>query len=564
MPSQPLPIEQSDRPPLRDSTNHPRSRQTSSSSSTQQASKPLRRKRSVRFSSSRRAYTSNSDPSEHSSIFDALLCSPQRSPEHTEIGDGGHSPHTAAQNDQVFITGGRSSSAQEHDGLRYPHGATGHVVYPTIAPPLRSLHIPTPLSTITEQPSSATLRPSRKASLLTLLSHRPSAPQLVHKLKSQHKKRSFSDIVPLSGIQTNGTSSTTSSLTHLSPDDIARYPSQPLAPAPPTRSPTPPGLPTFNTVAAANYRLPPPQLGLRDLFRLTSTPEEDEYRRQTVGLPRGVVMRGDRGVLVRGRWKPDRSAHTGAVGHSPAMTVRQAAMSEGLQLQGFTRQEAIDIVLSPRMATAAMDAIGPLSDMTPGQVALSANLQLRGFTRHEADTAASFSRSNMNTNGRATGRIADQTPSIPCTRTWWRWSFRSEGIDRSPTLLPPLPELRARRFQHLFPHPPPPPEAPTQTDPHLSPSNTMQPEAGSSEPSFCFYPRSPPRRLSRMRDTAAAGDPSIGRGVKKQSGWKNVLDTLCLVCCEAEKSEEDGRYHSCATNNVQLDQVAGDRMGRTR
>ena len=90
-------------------------------------------------------------------------------------------------------------------------------------------------------------------------------------------------------------------------------PNQPYQP-PPLRVPTPPGLPKFNTPAASNYRLPAPTLRFRDLFRLDNTSEEREWIAQTAALPRGVVMRGENGVLVRGRFRAGQSGHTGGFG----------------------------------------------------------------------------------------------------------------------------------------------------------------------------------------------------------------------------------------------------------
>ena len=541
MPSQPLPMEQTARTPLRDSTNNLHSQQASSSSSTQQPSKPLQRKLSVRFSPSKKAYTSDSDPSEHSSIFDALLCSPQRSPEHTETGEGSSLPHAAAENEQIFITGGRRSPTRQH-GSRHQQSATGHVVHPATAPPLRSLHVPTPLSTITEQPSSATLRPSRKASLLTLLSHRPSAPHLISKLKSQHKKRSFSDVGPLTSNRTNGTSSAASSMTYLSPTETTRYPSQPLAPPPPERCPTPPGLPTFNTPAAVNYRLPPPQLGLRDLFRLTCCPEEDEYRRQTIGLPKGVVMRGEGGVFVRGRWRPDRSAHTGTSGLPPNIAVRRVVKSRGLPMEGFTRQGAENSIPPPRFNAVTISTTRSLPQPTPGQADLSENLQLRGSTRHEADTVARFPHVDADADGCVAGRFAEQAPSAPPARTWWQF-FKTGGFDRSHALHPPLSEFRESRVRRCLGGP----AAPTQPDPHLLHSNLMQTEVEQSEPNFFFYSPSTPQ-LSQVGITRTASNSSERREVKRHAYWKRLSGGCCLVCCGAEKSEEDGGSHPCGTN----------------
>jgi len=69
-------------------------------------------------------------------------------------------------------------------------------------------------------------------------------------------------------------------------------------------------------------------------------PEWQEYRAQTIGLPRGVVMRGDNGVLVRGKFVPIRS------GHLPPQRQRHVVFSgpntNGTALSGPTQyQDAI-------------------------------------------------------------------------------------------------------------------------------------------------------------------------------------------------------------------------------
>lgn len=78
---------------------------------------------------------------------------------------------------------------------------------------------------------------------------------------------------------------------------------------PPRRGTTPEGLPTFNTDAAGRYTLPRPPTRLRDYVKRESP--RTEHKRQTRHLPPGVVMRGDDGVLVRGKWRAGVSGHLG-------------------------------------------------------------------------------------------------------------------------------------------------------------------------------------------------------------------------------------------------------------
>ena len=180
------------------------------------------------------------------------------------------------------------------------HGVPVSFLQETLSP---KQHTPHKLFPITEQNSLATLRTG--ASKSTLKGHpsastiRPISPGLKGK-----KRKSFS----ASDIPTNP-----------APLPITQTPSPPASPQsfctpmephhpPPLRIPTPPGLPTFNAPAASNYRLPPPNIRFRDRFR-SPTAAEREWVAQTVGLPKGVVMRGEGGVLVRGKFTPIRSGH---------------------------------------------------------------------------------------------------------------------------------------------------------------------------------------------------------------------------------------------------------------
>ncbi|KAL6717574.1 hypothetical protein ACLMJK_005489 [Lecanora helva] len=164
-------------------------------------------------------------------------------------------------------------------------------------------HTPHKLYPITEQNSLATLRTGISLSTLkdkpSATTIRPISPGLKGK---KQKSFSLSDLPPSrSPLPSKRTPSPTSS-----PQSFYT-PIEPHQP-PPVRTPTPPGLPTFNEPAAFNYRLPPPTTRLRDKFR-PPTAAEREWAMQTVGLPRGVVMRGEGGVLVRGKFTPIRSGH---------------------------------------------------------------------------------------------------------------------------------------------------------------------------------------------------------------------------------------------------------------
>ena len=249
--------------------------------------------------------SSESLPSSHSSIFEALYCSPS-----SEYVGG----RELRQN--TFVTGGsRSNGASSNSDNRLDEPNTLET------PPIRSIHHPTPLETITEQNSIATLRPQLSFSIR----RKPSLPSLSVKQGSTlvscgaisaRRKLSFS-LDDLTVVRRDSrlfkNSSSTSSVAHSSAQPNTRYPTIPKE-NPPTRIPTPPGLPTFNTPAAAAYRLrSPSSTSFRDIFRFHRTPEEVRWFAQTRALPHGTVMRGEDGTLVRGRWRPSQSGHTGNV-----------------------------------------------------------------------------------------------------------------------------------------------------------------------------------------------------------------------------------------------------------
>ena len=77
------------------------------------------------------------------------------------------------------------------------------------------------------------------------------------------------------------------------------------------------------TPEATSYRLPPPTpersgKKKRRLCFAKLSPEVQEWRRQTIGLPKNVIMKGDDGTLVRGKFVPLQSGHTGPVRRQPS------------------------------------------------------------------------------------------------------------------------------------------------------------------------------------------------------------------------------------------------------
>ena len=191
-------------------------------------------------------------------------------------------------------------------------------------PQTRSVHYPTSLETITEQRSIATLKTQTSSlvhsqpSQATLPARRPST-KILKKVRSANRKKSFSldDLITIRRCSRTfrDAMSSSSEQTVCCPRAETQYPVLP-AQIPPPRMPTPPGIPTFNTPAAASFRLPAPSSRFRDRIRRRKTVEEREWLSQTTDLPRGVFMRGEDGVLVRGRWKPGQSGHTGNPGRT--------------------------------------------------------------------------------------------------------------------------------------------------------------------------------------------------------------------------------------------------------
>ena len=185
-------------------------------------------------------------------------------------------------------------------------------------------HVPHKLFPITEQNSLATLRPGASSSTLKGRLSSSTIRAISPGLKGK-KRRSFSlsDLPPSP-----------------SPHPVEKTPSPPSSPStfptpmephqpPPLRIPTPPGLPTFNAPEASNYRLPPPTIRFRDRFR-SPTAAEREWMMQTVGLPKGVIMRGEGGVLVRGKFTPIRSGHFPPQRHAhPLLPIPSPTTNQG-------------------------------------------------------------------------------------------------------------------------------------------------------------------------------------------------------------------------------------------
>ena len=266
--------------------------------------------------------SSESYPSYHSSLYDASL-------------DHGL---------ESKCTDSMSNKASDHAAEELFDSTNAHLIPTTDQ--LRA-HQPHLLDPIIERSSNSTLRPSMSrdthrhqnvATTASLFSLRPHTIGLRKEVGRLHEKSfSLPDL-----------SSSHYPLSLLAPsveagDRLSLYPLTPSHP-PPTRTPTPPNLPPFGTTAAMNYRLPPPTVPsrppqaskrdstyttpssdpktstsrtskLKKCFRPTlpsTAPEMSEWRRQTRGLPRGgVVMRGDDGTLVRGRFYPGVSGQLG-------------------------------------------------------------------------------------------------------------------------------------------------------------------------------------------------------------------------------------------------------------
>ncbi|KAI4143241.1 MAG: hypothetical protein L6R39_004648, partial [Caloplaca ligustica] len=291
------------RTPLQNTTNtmnHPESPPFHTAKTTQSAKS--RRKFSIPFFRHQNLDSSETVPSPHSSLWDAPLAD---QPLNTTlpVGDwdasGSELPPPPPEKPKRRKKGKRKETSE----VPSPPAALDSSPVTRLNPDVHHPHL---LDTITERSSRPTLR-SYHPSVLSLRRDSPSISTLRART-SAIRKESFS----LADLPPTPRSLASSSKSSLSIRDatVQPFPNTPQY-DPPERMPTPPGLPSFNTPEAINYHLPSPQLSFRHRFRLNPTPEEIQYRRQTARLPPGVVMRGENGELIRGRWR-----HGGLSGHT--------------------------------------------------------------------------------------------------------------------------------------------------------------------------------------------------------------------------------------------------------
>ena len=262
--------------------------------------------------------SSESIPSAQASIYEALIIDQStdnvatRSEEN--IGKAGDAFRNAnTESVEVF----RVHTSQDHEEERR---AADEFAWNNCVP---AIHSPHRLEPITEKNSLATLQTKASKASCRSAVPRKVAERSSHTILPLHQKLSNNGLryqpstgklhrksFSLPSFSRRSDKSSSSSIT-LAPstylDALPKIPKRP----PPERKPTPPGLPTFNTPAAINYRLPAPPARFRDHFRPSKAVQD--YRRQTRALPRGVVMRGDNGELIRGRWRATPSGH-GIVG----------------------------------------------------------------------------------------------------------------------------------------------------------------------------------------------------------------------------------------------------------
>ena len=374
------------RPPLSESTNDLNAYVAVASAHTIKTTWPntLRRKASTRALYAE-ADSSESLPSSHSSIFEALYCDASN-----ENFDG------KAAWLGTFVQGGsRSQPSLSTDAIKLESASTPP------NPSKRSIHLPTPLETITEQKSKATLRAQQSF--------------------STRRKISFSlddlDLYRRSSRLFKHTSSSSSTAVHPHVPQLV-YPVAPFS-SPPFRVPTPPGLPTFNTSAATAYRLPYPRTTFRSLFRRNKTPEERQWIAQTTRLPQGVLMRGEDGLFVRGRWRPSQSGHTGNARRAGARAVVArplhvaplagvpAIANGGTNVNACTRSTAQ--AASRRMEQPVLQDVGGL---------LSVSQELATFQRSENVQARFTSSANVNRSAAVQFQnLSLQTPNVAAENT---------------------------------------------------------------------------------------------------------------------------------------------------
>ena len=269
------------RGPLDETTNDSVSPPPSPTSATAKTG-PVPRHKPARQGLNADLDSSESYPSPHSSIYEASLVHLSSTEELKQKGrEQDVPPHTTDNGPASW-----ENIIMDASGSLVP----ASFLQP---PATKNAHIPHELYPITEKSSLATLKASLsvqgQASTSTL---RPRSPGLNGK---KRKSFSLSNLPP--------TPERRSSL----PPSPLPIPARPHLP-PPERVATPPGLPTFGKPEAINYRLPPPKTRFRDYFRSPRIAEQ-EYNRQTARLPRGVVMRGENGVMVWGKFTPIVSGH---------------------------------------------------------------------------------------------------------------------------------------------------------------------------------------------------------------------------------------------------------------
>ncbi|KAI4166958.1 MAG: hypothetical protein LQ343_007605 [Gyalolechia ehrenbergii] len=294
------------RTPLQDTTNSMRSEASSPpfhTAKTTQSTKS-RRRFAIPFFRHQNLDSSESIPSPHSSLWDASLA---EQPLNTTIAIGNWN---AASSELPPPPPAKAKSNKKGKRKERPQSTSPPAAIESSSS-LRlnpNVHHPHLLDTITERSSHPTLR-SYHPSIPSLRRDSPSASTLrARSLALRKGSFSLTDLPTPAPRALNSSSECSGSLQDKIIHPIIHEPQY----DPPERMPTPPGLPRFNTPEAINYRLPSPHCSLREKLRRHPTPEQIEYRRQTSHLPPGVVMRGENGELIRGRWrKGGQSGHTG-------------------------------------------------------------------------------------------------------------------------------------------------------------------------------------------------------------------------------------------------------------
>ena len=355
------------RTPLQDTTNgmspEPSS-PTFHTAKTNQSTKN-RRRFSLPFFRPQNLDSSEELPSPHSSLWDAPLADDSIL---TAIPNGNWDASVADITPLPDTTKTKAKKKGKRKGKTQPTSPPVAIQPPAIdRSRIQSLtldpniHHPHLLDTITERSSLPTLR-SQHPSIRSLQQRTPSATTLRVRTSALHKKSfSVSDLpAPIPSPSNSSSKSSVSSQDYT----IENLHNAPLE-DPPERMPTPPGLPTFNTPEAINYRLPSPQLTFRQKFRRHPTPEEITYHRQTAHLPPGVVMRGEGGELIRGRWRQGGlSGHTG-YGNQGALDSHPFNRAP---MAGITSEADDAVEVRPRDAAAAeaTPSAGPTSKHRKG------------------------------------------------------------------------------------------------------------------------------------------------------------------------------------------------------